>query len=116
MGNWFDRHLAEGHTVLRLIGYILRDWFVNILHGADIFLNCLFAGNRGETISGRAGHGKVRGSGFWTLIAFPIDLFFYLIGVDKKGDHCTLTAYEESYKKSLTSMTYDEFLSGRFHK
>jgi len=113
MRNWFEEHLTKQTILPWIVFYLARDYLVNVLHGVDILANCALFGNRGETISGRAGRGKVRGSRFWALVAFPIDTLFYLIGMDKRGHHCTKTAYDEMYKSTLTPMTYHEFLMGR---
>jgi hypothetical protein len=56
----------------------------NVLVGLDQLANTFLAGFPDETISSRAGKGRLNGSPFWTAAAFLIDLLF----LPFEPDHC----------------------------
>lgn len=62
----------------------LRQYILNILISLDQLVNVLIGGKPDETISSRAGKGRLEGSIFWTYAADFIDLLFYPL----EKNHC----------------------------
>jgi hypothetical protein len=71
------------NTFKRLLAF-LGAYFFNILYSLDQLANTLIGGNPDETISSRAGKGRLRGSVFWTISANIIDVLF----LPFERDHC----------------------------
>jgi len=67
-------------TVLAFLG----TWIFNNLYSIDQLANTLLGGARDETISSRAGKGKLKGSPFWSVVADVIDVLF----LPWETDHC----------------------------
>lgn len=63
---------------------LIWTYFFNILISVDQLLNVLIGGKPDETISSRAGKGRLRGSLFWSIAASIIDVLF----LPFERDHC----------------------------
>ncbi|MAE21805.1 MAG: hypothetical protein CMK92_05180 [Pseudomonas sp.] len=59
-------------------------YLFNILYSLDQLANTLLGGYPDETISSRAGKGRLRGSIFWSVAADLIDVLF----LPFETDHC----------------------------
>ena len=77
---------------------ILWRYLFNVLIGIDQLANTLIGGYPDETISSRAGKGRIMGSPFWTVAAFVIDLLF----LPFERNHCFKSIeYDEGKKLPL---------------
>lgn len=70
----------------KLLWLILRAYVFNVLVGIDLLANAIIGGDPGETISSRAGKGKIKGQPIHTLVSRVIDLIFEMLF--SQQDHC----------------------------
>ncbi len=63
----------------------LKTWAVNVLVAIDQLANTICLGDEDETISSRAGRGKLRGDKHWIVIAAVVD---FIMRPFDGSNHC----------------------------
>lgn len=95
---------------LKLGGLILRAYVFNLLVGLDQFANAVIGGDPGETISSRAGKGKLKGQPVHTFLAGVIDILFEMLF--SQENHC-VKAIQHDEGQGAISRVIDRYRQGK---
>lgn len=95
---------------LKLASLILRAYIFNILVGLDLLANAIIGGDPGETISSRAGKGKLKGQPVHTFLAGVIDILFEMLF--SQENHC-VNAIQHDEGQGAISRVIDRYRQGK---
>lgn len=87
---------------LRLVWLLIRAYAFNLFVSTDILLNAIIGGDPGETISSRAGKGKLRDQPVHTFVSRIIDLVFEVLFSQK--DHCVRSVQGDEGKNAISEV------------
>lgn len=94
---------------LRLAWLLVRAYAFNLFVSVDIVANAVIGGDPGETISSRAGKGKLKGQPVHTFLSRIIDLIFEMLFSQK--DHCVKSIQGDEGKNAI-SKVIDRYKAG----
>mgnify|MGYP000232193139 CR=1 FL=1 len=94
---------------LRLVWLLLRAYAFNLFVSVDILANAIIGGDPGETVSSRAGKGKLKGQPVHTFLSRVIDLIFEMLF--SQEDHC-VNSVQHDEGKNAVSEVIDRYKAG----
>lgn len=95
---------------LKLAWLLIRAYAFNLFVAADILVNALIGGDPGETISSRAGKGKLKGQPVHTFASRIIDLLFEVLF--NQQDHCVKSVQDDEGKNAISEVI-DRYEAGK---
>lgn len=94
---------------IRLVWLLIRAYAFNLFVAADTLANSVIGGDPGETISSRAGKGKLKGQPVHTFLSRVIDLVFEMLFSQKH--HCVKSIQHDEGKGAI-SRVIDRYRAG----
>ncbi len=96
----------------KLVWLLVRAYAFNLFVAFDIFVNAMIGGDPGETISSRAGKGKMKGQPVHTFMSRVIDALFEALFSEK--DHCVSSVQDDEGKNAISEVI-DRYEAGEKH-